>query len=86
VLAFSTEARAREFMAASGFEAAEIAALARDDKASMAALIGSVKRRAIRHILLDLDYHTGLCTQVEFDGEGLGTASQRRLEPRAGSQ
>ncbi|HJU27903.1 MAG TPA: hypothetical protein VJ718_01970, partial [Candidatus Binataceae bacterium] len=67
-LAFSSEERAREFTALSRLDAAEVVAVALEDEANVAALIAALKRRPIRYLLLDLDYHTGKCRQVDFDG------------------
>jgi len=82
--AFSSEDLAAEFVRVSGTEAAEIAAVDCDDPAAVAALIGTIKRRAIRHLLLDLDFRTGRCVQVEFDGDGFGDSRDRQFEPRIG--
>lgn len=82
VLAFSSEDRAREFARTANLAAAEIAAIATGDPAAVAALVRSVKPRAIRNLLLDLDYATGRCTQVEFEGDALGAAAPRQFTPR----
>lgn len=78
-LTFSSEERARKFAELSRLDAAEIAAIAIDDHASVAALIVAVKRRPIRYLLLDLDYHTGKCRQVDFDGDSLGAVREREF-------
>ena len=78
-LAFSSEELARKFAALSRLDAAEIAAIAADDRASVAALIAALKRRPIRYLLLDLDYHTGKCRQVDFEGDALGAAHEREF-------
>ena len=78
-LAFSSEENAREFARQSRLEVAEIAAIALDDRASVAALITALKRRPIRYVLLDLDYHSGKCRQVDFDGQGFGAVNQRQF-------
>ncbi len=83
LLAFSSEDRARDFCRESGSEAREIVALPVSDRASLAALIGEVKTRAIRYLLLDLDYRHGRCLQVEFEGDGFGEVSERRFVPPA---
>ena len=57
----------------------EIASLATDDRESIAALIAAMKRRPIRYALLDLDYHTGLCKQIDFEGDAFGTATERQF-------
>jgi hypothetical protein len=81
VLGFSSEARAREFVAASHLDAAETAAIDPADRAQVASLIEAVKRRAVRYLLLDLDWRTGECVQVEFDGDCFGSSSERRFTP-----
>jgi hypothetical protein len=83
VLAFSGEDRAREFCRVSNLDAAEIAAISTADPQAVAGLIASVKPRAIRNLLLDLDYKTGACTQVEFVGDSFGAATPRRFTPPA---
>ena len=84
VLAFSNEDKAREFCAQSNLDAAEIGAIATDDREAVASLVTSIKRRAIRNLLLDLDYQTGACTQIDFDGDVFGKATPRQLTPRGG--
>jgi hypothetical protein len=81
VIAFSSEDRAREFCRASNLDAAEIAALSTDDPQAVAGLIGSIKRRAIRNLLLDLDYKTGACTQIDFEGDSFGAVASRQFTP-----
>jgi hypothetical protein len=83
VLAFSTEDNAREFCRVSNLDAAEIASISPADPEAVAALIRSVKHRAVRNLLLDLDYKTGVCTQVEFDGEQFGESAPRQMTPPA---
>jgi hypothetical protein len=83
VLAFSTENRAREFIRQSKLEVAEIAAIAASNGGEMAKLIRSVKPRAVRNLLLDLDYASGDCLAVEFEGDALGIARDYRLSPAA---
>lgn len=78
-LVFSSEDRARRFIASSHLEVAEIASLATDDRESIAALIAAMKRRPIRYALLDLDYHSGRCTQLDFEGDGFGAATERQF-------
>jgi len=78
-LAFSSEDMARKFVELSRLDVAEIAAVALDDRASIAALIAAVKLRPIRYLLLDLDYHSGKCRQVDFDGDGLGKVRERQF-------
>jgi hypothetical protein len=83
VLAFSTEDHAREFIRQSRLEVAEIAAIAASDRGELAKLIRSVKPRAVRNLLLDLDYASGVCRALEFEGDSLGAARDYRLNPGA---
>jgi hypothetical protein len=83
VLAFSNEDKASEFCRISNLDAAEVASILTDDHQAVAGLIASIKRRAIRNLLLDLDYKTGACTQIDFDGESFGTAVPRQFTPPA---
>lgn len=83
VLAFSDEDKARDFCRVSNLDAAEVAALSTDDPDAVAGLIASIKRRAIRNLLLDLDYKTGACTQIDFEGDALGAATPRQFTPPA---
>jgi hypothetical protein len=78
-LAFSDEQKARALVNLSRLEAAEIASVALDDTAAVACLVAALKRRPIRYLLLDLDYHTGICRQVEFEGDGFGAVRERRF-------
>jgi hypothetical protein len=78
-LVFSSEALARRFIAASHLEVAEVAAIANDDRDSIAALIAAMKKRPIRYLLLDLDYQTGACRQIDFDGASLGAVTPRQF-------
>ena len=78
-LAFSSEDLARRFIVLSRLDVAEIVSLATDDHASIAALIAAMKRRPIRYALLDLDYQSGHCTQIDFEGEGFGAATERQF-------
>ena len=81
VLAFSSEDKAREFCRISNLDAAEVAAISTEDTQAVAGLIASIKRRAIRNLLLDLDYKTGTCTQIDFDGDSFGAETARQLTP-----
>ena len=81
VLAFSSEDKAREFCRTSNLDAAEVAAISTADPDAVATLIGSIKRRAIRNVLLDLDYKTGACTQIDFDGNLFRAAVPRQFTP-----
>jgi hypothetical protein len=78
-LVFSSEALAQLFIAASRVEVAEVAAVASADDESIAALVTALKKRPIRYLLLDLDYHSGACRQVEFEGTSLGSVTPRQL-------
>jgi hypothetical protein len=81
VLAFSSEDQARDFCRTSNLDAAEVAAISADDTQAVATLIASIKRRAIRNVLLDLDYKTGACTQIDFDGDSFGSSAPRQFTP-----
>ena len=81
VLAFSSEDKARDFCRVSNLDAAEIAAISTADPDAVATLIASIKRRAIRNVLLDLDYKTGACTQIDFDGDSFGDSAPRQFTP-----
>lgn len=80
MLAFSSEDKAREFMRSSGLKASEIVTIDSTDSEAVAQLLRNVKRRAIRNMLLDLDYRTGRHIQVEFEGERLGKARERQFQ------
>jgi hypothetical protein len=73
--------KAREFCRQSHLDAAEVGAISTDDREAVAALVNSIKRRAIRNLLLDLDYKTGTCTQIDFDGDSFGAETARQLTP-----
>jgi hypothetical protein len=81
VLAFSNEDNAREFIAQSKLEVAELAAIAAADRSEISRLIHILKPRAVRNLLLDLDYATGDCIAIEFEGDTLGIARQHHLTP-----
>ena len=81
VLAFTSEDKAREFCRQSHLDAAEVGAISTDDSEAIAALVHSIKRRVIRNLLLDLDYKTGTCTQIDFDGDLFGAETARQLTP-----
>jgi hypothetical protein len=78
-LAFSNEQLARNFLDASHLDVAEIVTLDIEDHANLQTFITTLKRRPIRYLLLDLDYRTGACRQVDFEGEGLGQVRERRF-------
>ncbi|HTT77077.1 MAG TPA: hypothetical protein VMF50_14000 [Candidatus Binataceae bacterium] len=80
-LAFSSEDLARRLADQSRLEAAEIAVIDTGDHASVAALITTLKRRPIRYLLLDLDYQTGQCRQVDFEGDSFGAITSRQFTP-----
>jgi hypothetical protein len=82
VLGFSSEARAKEFVTASNLEAAETGVIDPAETSQAASLIHAVKPRAVRYLLLDLDWRTGECIQVDFEGDSWGAASERRFTPR----
>ena len=83
VLAFTSEDKAREFCRQSHLDAAEVGAISTDDREAVAALVNSIKRRAVRNLLLDLDYKTGACTQIDFEGDSFGLATSRQFTPPA---
>ena len=83
VLAFSSEAKALEFVRASNLDVSELATISSSDPQSNAALINSVKKRAVRNIILDLDYRTGRCAMVDFEGEALGPMREFVFAPKA---
>jgi hypothetical protein len=82
LLAFSSPERAQEFADASRLEVAEIASISIADREAVASLINTVKRRPVRYLLLDLDYATGQCRQVEFEADGFGDVKERQLTPK----
>jgi hypothetical protein len=82
-LAFSSEESARSFLRVSHVQAAEIVAVGTNDYPNLRTLIAALKRRPIRYLLLDLDYQTGSCRQVEFEGDELGATRERQfVNPR----
>jgi hypothetical protein len=82
VLAFSSEVNAREFVEASKLDVSDIVAISAADAESIAGLIAQVKKRLVRNLLLDLNYASGECTIVEFEGDRLGATREWRFEPR----
>jgi hypothetical protein len=78
-LAFSSEERAREFIQSSNLEVAELATVEVANQATLAALITALKKRPIRYLLLDLDYRSGACRQIEFESDGLGRVIEHRF-------
>jgi hypothetical protein len=82
VLAFSSEAKAREFVAASKLDVSDLVAIGASDAESIAGLIAQVKKRMVRNLLLDLDYVSGECTIVEFEGDRLGPTRPWQFEPK----
>lgn len=82
VLAFSNEANAREFVNASKLDISDVVAIATTDTASIAGLIAQVKKRAVRNLLLDLDFKSGNCLIVEFEGDRFGPTRQWQFTPK----
>jgi hypothetical protein len=78
-LAFSSEELARNFLQASRLEAGEIVTIDPEDSPNLRALITTLKRRPIRYLLLDLDYRTGACRQIDFEGDSLGAIRERQF-------
>jgi hypothetical protein len=78
-LVFSNEELANKFLQASRLDVAEIAAIDSEDRQNLRTLITTLKRRPIRYLLLDLNYHTGLCQQVDFEGDNLGALHERQF-------
>jgi len=78
-LAFSSEAVARRFAEQSHLDAAEVAGIDTADRETVATLITTIKRRPIRYLLLDLDYQTGRCQQIDFAGDAFGTITERQF-------
>jgi hypothetical protein len=78
-LAFSSEELARNFLRVSHLDVAEIVTIDLEDRTNLRALIVNLKRRPIRYLLLDLDYRTGACRQVDFEGEDLGAVRDRQF-------
>lgn len=81
-LAFSSEDTARNFLRVSNVEVSEIVALDTNDRSNFSAFIASLKRRPIRYLLLDLDYQSGICRQIEFEGDELGASREQHFVPR----
>jgi len=82
VLAFSSNAKAQEFVDASKLEVSDIVAVSASDAASIAGLISQVKKRAVRNLLLDLHYQSGECTILEFEGDRFGAARKWQFAPK----
>lgn len=83
VLAFSSEATAHAFVEASKLDVSEVVAIAAADAESIAGLIAQVKKRMVRNLLLDLDYASGQCTIIEFEGDHLGATRAWQFEPKS---
>ena len=81
VLAFSSEQKARDFCRQSNLDVAEVGAISTGDPEAVTSMVKSIKRRAVRNLLLDLDYRTGACLQLEFEGDTLGAATERQFTP-----
>ena len=86
VLAFSSEAKARAFVEARKLDVSDIVAIDACDAASIAGMITQVKKRMVRNLLLDLDYASGECTIVEFEGDRFAHTRSWRFEPRRKSR
>ena len=82
VLAFSSTTLAQEFVAASKLEVSEVVAISASDAPSIAGLISQMKKRAVRNLLLDLDYQSGDCTIIEFEGDRFGAARTWQFAPK----
>ncbi len=82
VLAFSSEANARAFVEASKLDVSDVVAIEASDAESIAGLVAQVKKRMVRNLLLDLDYVSGECTIVEFEGDRLGPTRSWQFEPK----
>jgi len=82
ILAFTSEDLARAFVARSHVNAVEIAGIFKNDPDAVASIVREAKRRAIRNLLIDLDYAAGTCTEVHFEGERLGAAHSRQFTPQ----
>jgi hypothetical protein len=80
-LAFSSEELARNFIDTSHLEADEIVAIDTEDDSNLGNLIASLKRRPIRYLLLDLDYRSGKCRQIDFEGNALAGVRERQITP-----
>lgn len=78
-LAFSSEAAARKFADQSRLDAAEVVGIDTTDNDTVATLITTIKRRPIRYFLLDLDYQSGQCQQIDFDGDTFGAVTPRQF-------
>ncbi|GEM_PF-442071 len=79
VLAFSSEDKAEAFRRASGLSNCQIVALQLVDAESLRNLVRELKRKMVRSLFVDLDFHTGECLDVWLVGEGLGEARKRQL-------
>jgi hypothetical protein len=82
LLAFSSEQKALQFRRDSGLSKCAVLALDLSDTSNLQALIAQVKRRAVRSLLLDLDFHSGRCSEVGFIGKSLTAPIDRQLTPR----
>ena len=81
VLGFSSERAALDFIRTTRLDASDVAAIDAHDSASVAGLISLLKPRAVRNLILDLDYRTGDYLQVEFEGDRFGAPTSRKMEP-----
>ncbi len=83
LLAFSDEEKALEFRRRGGLVNCAVVAIDLADEASVRALITQVKRRAVRSLLLDLNFDSGHCQEVELIGQAFANPTERRLAPKA---
>ena len=81
VVAFSSIDLAATFCRDSGINDAQIAAIDPDDSQSIAALVGQIKKRAIRFILLDLNYRSGRGVRIQLEADHLGAHSDYQVTP-----
>jgi hypothetical protein len=82
LLAFSSEDQCQKFIKQTKLEVSDIIAIDVSDSSSVAALIDSAKERAVRNLLVDLDYRTGKCVAMEFEGSRLGPSREFQFAPR----
>ena len=81
VVAFSSIDLASRFCRDSGINDARIAAIDPNDSQSIAALVGQIKMRGIRFILLDLDYRLGRAVRIQLEADHLGAHSDYQVTP-----
>lgn len=81
VVAFTDEQKAGGFCRDSSSEGCEVVAIAAGDRASLRSIIGQVKSRGIRYLLLDLDFRLGTCVRYEFEGDWVGPSKPHQFRP-----